>query len=152
MSNRTSNKDKKDWEKFLSSKEKLVSKDPEDKIKNYNKIRSIDLHGYSLDEANRKIKDLILKSFENGIEKLRIITGKGIHSKNEKDPFVSKKLGILKYSVPDFLSKDLELNSIIKSLSSAKIEDGGEGAFYIYLKKKNDNEKNTQNFSKRIFT
>ena len=139
MSNRTSNKDKKDWEKFLSSKEKLVSKDPEDKIKNYNKIRSIDLHGYSLDEANRKIKDLILKSFENGIEKLRIITGKGIHSKNEKDPFVSKKLGILKYSVPDFLSKDLELNSIIKSLSSAKIEDGGEGAFYIYLKKKNEN-------------
>ena len=139
MSNRTSNKDKKDWEKFLSSKEKLVSKDPEDKIKNYNKIRSIDLHGYSLDEANRKMKDLILKSFENGIEKLRIITGKGIHSKNEKDPFVSKKLGILKYSVPDFLSKDLELNSIIKSLSSAKIEDGGEGAFYIYLKKKNDN-------------
>tara|TARA_B100001093_G_scaffold113346_1_gene105745 strand:- start:133 stop:552 length:420 start_codon:yes stop_codon:yes gene_type:complete len=139
LSNRTSNKDKKDWEKFLSSKEKLVSKDPEDKIKNYNKIRSIDLHGYSLDEANRKIKNLILKSFENGIEKLRIITGKGIHSKNEKDPFVSKKLGILKYSVPDFLSKDLELNSIIKSLSSAKIEDGGEGAFYIYLKKKNDN-------------
>ena len=139
MSNRTSNKDKKDWEKFLSSEEKLVSKDPEDKIKNYNKIRSIDLHGYSLDEANRKIKDLILKSFENGIEKLRIITGKGVHSKNEKDPFVSKKLGILKYSVPDFLSKDLELNSIIKSLSSAKIEDGGEGAFYIYLKKKNDN-------------
>ena len=139
MSNRTSNKDKKDWEKFLSSEEKLVSKDPEDKIKNYNKIRSIDLHGYSLDEANRKIKDLILKSFENGIEKLRIITGKGIHSQNEKDPFVSKKLGILKYSVPDFLSKDLELNSIIKSLSSAKIEDGGEGAFYIYLKKKNDN-------------
>ena len=136
MSNRTSNKDKKDWEKFLSSKEKLVSKDPEDKIKNYNKIRSIDLHGYSLDEANRKIKNLILKSFENGIEKLRIITGKGIHSKNEKDPFVSKKLGILKYSVPDFLSKDLELNSIIKSLSSAKIEDGGEGAFYIYLRKK----------------
>ena len=139
MSNRTSNKDKKDWEKFLSSKEKLVSKDPEDKIKNYNKIRSIDLHGYSLDEANRKIKNLILKSFENGIEKLRIITGKGIHSKNEKDPFVSKKLGILKYSVPDFLSKDLELNSIIKNLSSAKIEDGGESAFYIYLKKKNDN-------------
>ena len=139
MTNKISDKDKKDWEKFLSSEEKLVSKDPEDKIKNYNKIRSIDLHGYSLDEANRKIKDLILKSFENGIEKLRIITGKGVHSKNEKDPFVSKKLGILKYSVPDFLSKDLELNSIIKSLSSAKIEDGGEGAFYIYLKKKNDN-------------
>ena len=139
MSNKISDKDKKDWEKFLSNKEKLISKDQDNEIKNYNWSRSIDLHGYSLDEANRKIKDLILKSFENGIEKLRIITGKGIHSKNEKDPFVSKKLGILKYSVPDFLSKDLELNSIIKSLSSAKIEDGGEGAFYIYLKKKNDN-------------
>ena len=139
MSNKISNKDKKDWEKFLSSEERLVSKDPEDKIKKYKKIRSIDLHGYSLDEANTKIKDFILKSFEEGIEKLRIITGKGIHSKNEEDPFVSKKLGTLRYSVPDFLGKDVELNNIIKNLTSAKIEDGGDGAFYLYLNKKNDN-------------
>ncbi len=139
MSNKISNKDKKDWEKFLSNKEKLVCKDSENKIKNYNKIRSIDLHGYSLDEANIKIKDLILKSFEEGVEKLKIITGKGIHSKNEENPFVSKKLGTLKYSVPDFICKDVELNNIIKSLSSANIEDGGEGAFYLYLNKKNDN-------------
>ena len=114
MSNKISNKDKKDWEKFLSSEERLVSKDPEDKIENYKKVRSIDLHGYSLDEANTKIKDFILKSFEEGVEKLRIITGKGIHSKNEEDPFVSKKLGTLRYSVPDFLGKDVELNNIIK--------------------------------------
>ena len=136
MSNKISDKDKKDWEKFLSSKEKLANKDQEDKIKNYSKIRSIDLHGHSLDEANNKIKDIILESFEEGTEKLKIITGKGIHSQNEKDPFISKKLGILKYSVPDFLNKDVELINIIKSLSPAKIEDGGEGAFYIYLRKK----------------
>ena len=137
MSNKISKKDKKDWEKFLSNKEKLVSKDPEDKIKNNNnRIRSIDLHGYSLEEANNKIKDFVLKSFEEGVEKLKIITGKGIHSKNEKNPFVSKELGTLKYSVPDFLGRDVELNNIIKSLISAKIEDGGDGAFYLYLNKK----------------
>ena len=136
MSSKISDKDKKDWENFLSNKEKLISKDQENKIKNHNKIRTIDLHGQSLDEANNNIKNFILKSFDEGIEKLKIITGKGIHSQNEKDPFVSKKLGILKYSVPDFLNKDDELTNIIKSLSPATIEDGGEGAFYIYLRKK----------------
>ncbi len=139
MSKKISDKDKKDWENFLSNKEKLVSKDQENKIKKYNKIRTIDLHGQSLDEANNRIKDFILKSFDEGTEKLKIITGKGIHSQNVKDPFVSKKLGILKHSVPDFLNKDVELINIIKSLSPATIEDGGAGAFYIYLRKKNDN-------------
>ena len=136
MSSKISDKDKKDWENFLSNKEKLVSKDQETKIKNHKKIREIDLHGQSLDEANNRIKDFILKSFNEGTEKLKIITGKGIHSQNEKDPYVSKKLGILKYSVPDFLGKDIELSNIIKSLSPATIEDGGEGVFYIYLRKK----------------
>ena len=136
MSRKISDKDKKDWENFLSNKEKLVSKDQENKIKNYNKIRTIDLHGQSLDEANNKVKAFILKSFDEGTEKLKIITGKGIHSQNVKDPFVSKKLGILKYSVPDFLNKDVELINIIKNLSPATIEDGGAGAFYIYLRKK----------------
>ena len=136
MSNKISDKDKRDWENFLSNKEKLISKDQESKIKNHNKTKTIDLHGQSLDDANNRIKDLILKSFDEGTEILKIITGKGIHSQNEKDPFVSKKLGILKYSVPDFLKKDAELINIIKSLSPATIEDGGEGAFYIYLRKK----------------
>ena len=136
MSSKISDKDKKDWEDFLSNKEKLVNKDQEIKIKNHKTLRTIDLHGQSLYEANNKIKDLILRSFDEGIERLKIITGKGIHSQNEKDPFVSKKLGILKYSVPDFLNKDVELMDIIKSLSPATIEDGGEGAFYIYLRKK----------------
>ena len=136
MSNKISDKDKKDWQKFLKTKEKLISKDQVDNIKNFNWSRSIDLHGYSLDEANIKIKNLILNSYEVGVEKLKIITGKGIHSKNEEDPFVSKKLGTLKYSVPDFLKRDMELNDIIKSMSSAKIEDGVDGAFYVYLNKK----------------
>ena len=136
MSSKISDKDRKAWENFLSDKQKLENKDQENKIKNHRLTRTIDLHGQSLDEANNKIKDLILKSFDEGIEKLKIITGKGIHSQNEKDPFVSKKLGILKHSVPDFLSKDIELKNIIKSLFPAAIEDGGEGAFYIYLRKK----------------
>ena len=136
MSSKISDKDRKDWENFLSDKQKLENKDQVNKIKNHRLTRTIDLHGQSLDEANNKIKDLILKSFDEGIEKLKIITGKGIHSQNEKDPFVSKKLGILKHSVPDFLSKDIELKNIIKSLFPAAIEDGGEGAFYIYLRKK----------------
>jgi len=136
LSSKISDKDKKDWENFLSNKDKLISKDQENKIKSPNKIRTIDLHGQSLDEANNSIKNLILKSFDEGIEKLKIITGKGIHSQNKKDPYVSKKLGILKYSVPNFLNKDDELTNIIKSLSPATIEDGGEGAFYIYLRKK----------------
>tara|TARA_B100000886_G_scaffold330531_1_gene281051 strand:- start:668 stop:1087 length:420 start_codon:yes stop_codon:yes gene_type:complete len=138
LSSKISDKDKKDWENFLSNKEKLINKDEEKKIKNYKKLRTLDLHGQSLDKANNRIKDLILKSFDEGIEKLKIITGKGIHSHNEKNPFVSKKLGILKYSVPDFLNNDFELTNIIKNLSPATLEDGGEGAFYIYLRKKND--------------
>tara|TARA_B100000989_G_scaffold298004_1_gene285675 strand:- start:2544 stop:2957 length:414 start_codon:yes stop_codon:yes gene_type:complete len=136
LKSKISDKDKKDWENFLSKKEKLVNKDQKNNIKSYFKTRSIDLHGYSLDEANKKIKILIRRSFEEGVEKLIVITGKGIHSNNESDPFVSKKLGILKYSVPEFLKKDEELINIVKNLSPAKIEDGGEGAFYVYLRKR----------------
>ena len=93
------------------------------------------MHGYSLNEANQKVKDLILKSYENGVSKLIIVTGKGIHSQNDKDPFVSKDLGILKYSVPEFINNSKELLDLILEIKDAKIEDGGSGAFYIYLKK-----------------
>ena len=94
------------------------------------------MHGYSLDEANKKIEDLINKSYEKGVKKLIIITGKGIHSKNEKNPYISKNLGKLKYSVPDFLKKNKELMGKISSINDAELVNGGEGAFYIYLKKK----------------
>ena len=95
-----------------------------------------DLHGYSLDEANKKIKDLINDSYEKGVNKLIIVTGKGLHSKNENDPYVSKDLSILKYSVPDFIKNNDKLMSLISSLTEADEADGGSGAFYIYLKKK----------------
>tara|TARA_B100001063_G_C16731186_1_gene539391 strand:+ start:543 stop:956 length:414 start_codon:yes stop_codon:yes gene_type:complete len=131
-----SDKDKKDWEKFLSKKEKLDNKDQAVELKKFGQTRSIDLHGYSLIEANENIKKFILKSFAEGVEKITVITGKGIHSQNEKNPFISKKLGILKHSVPEFINTDEELSRLIKDLSPAKIQDGGDGAFYIYLRKK----------------
>ena len=136
MNKKISDKDKKDWEEFLSKNVKLSDKDLNFETKKIFKSRSIDLHGHSLDEANIKIKNFIEKAYDDEVEKLVIITGKGIHSKNEKDPFVSKKLGILKYSVPDFIKKNVELSVLIKSLSHASIHDGGEGAFYVFLRKK----------------
>ena len=131
-----SDKDNKDWENFLSSDEKLPNKDLKFNKKNTSKIKTFDLHGYSLDEANNKIEDLIKDSYKNGISKLIIITGKGLHSQNENNPYVSKDLGILKYSVPEYINSNKELMSLIIEIKEAKIEDGGNGAFYVYLKKK----------------
>ena len=135
MTDNISEKDKKDWENFLSKKEKLPNKDITLNKKITFKTRSIDLHGYSLDEANNSIEDFIIKSYQEKINKLIVVTGKGIHSQNEKDPYVSKDLSILKYSVPEFISNNKNLMKIIYEMKDAKIEDGGGGAFYIYLKK-----------------
>ena len=136
MNDKISNKDKKDWQNFISSKDKLPNKDFQIKKNNSEKIRTIDLHGYTLEEANKKIQDFILKSFDDKFNKLIVVTGKGIHSNVEKDPYVSKNLSILKYSVPEFISNSNLLMSKIREITDAKIEDGGSGAFYIYLKKK----------------
>ena len=95
-----------------------------------------DLHGYSLDEANKKINDFIRNSYKDGVNKLIIITGKGLHSENEKDPYVSKDFGILKHSVPEYIINNRDLMKMINEIKEASIEDGGSGAFYIYLKKK----------------
>ena len=100
------------------------------------KTRSLDLHGKTLDEANQIIENFIRKSYEDKVHKLIIVTGKGLHSSNEKDPYVSKDLGILKYSIPNFLKNNAELMELISNISDAGIEDGGSGAFYIFLKKK----------------
>jgi DNA-nicking Smr family endonuclease len=135
LTDNISDKDKKDWETFLTSDERLLNKDDKFKIDSPLKIKSIDLHGYTLDQANKLIESFIIKSYEERINKLIIVTGKGLHSQNEKDPYVSKELGILKYSVPEFISKNNNLMNIINEITDAKIEDGGEGAFYIYLKK-----------------
>ena len=135
MTDNISNKDKKDWDLFINSKEKLPNKDFQNKEKKTLKIRSIDLHGYTLDEANKTIENFIKESFSQNINKLIVVTGKGLHSENEKDPYVSKDLSILKYSVPEFISNNPELMSMINEITDAKIEDGGTGAFYIFLKK-----------------
>ena len=135
MNNNISDKDKKDWNRFISSNEKLPNKDFENQKKKNLKVRSIDLHGYTLDEANKTIEDFINKAFSENINKLIIVTGKGLHSENEKDPYVSKDLGILKYSVPEFINNNASLMKMINEITDAKIEDGGGGAFYIFLKK-----------------
>ena len=131
-----SDKDKKDWENFILSEEKLTNKDHKLKKTKVLTTRSIDLHGYTLDRAHEACKEFIFKSYIDKINKLIIVTGKGLHSENEKNPYVSKDLSILKYSVPHYIKKNADLMKLIREISEASVEDGGQGAFYIYLKKK----------------
>ena len=135
MNDNISDKDKKDWENFISNKEKLPNKDVNFFEKKKQIIKSIDLHGCTLIEANKKIESIINKSYLEGVNKLIVITGKGIHSKNESDPFVSKDLSILKYSVPEFIKNNKDLMKKINEFKDADIKDGGQGAVYIYFKK-----------------
>ena len=135
MSNDISEKDKKDWELFISGDEKLPNKDLKSQKQKFFKVKSIDLHGYTLEEANKTIEEFIYQSFANKINKLIVVTGKGLHSQNEKDPYVSKDLSILKYSVPEFIENNKSLMNIINEIKNASIEDRGSGAFYIFLKK-----------------
>ena len=136
MNSKISEKDKKIWDEFLSNNQKLPDKDNIQNKTIIKKTRSLDLHGKTLDEANSIIKNFIKKSYEDKVQKLIIITGKGLHSHNEKDPYVSKDLGILKYSIPEFIKNNNDLMKIISNISEANTKDGGEGAFYIFLKKK----------------
>jgi DNA-nicking Smr family endonuclease len=137
LNSKISDKDKKDWEEFLSRDQKLPNKDNSKKKLERGKVTSIDLHGYTLEEANRTVENFINKSFENNISKLIIVTGKGLHSDNANDPYVSKDLSILKYSVPEFIKKNQELMMKIYDIKEADIKDGGDGAFYIFLKRNN---------------
>ena len=136
MNSKISDKDKKDWENFLSKNENLPNKDSKLLKEKLSKSVTFDLHGYSLDEANIKVKSLIIDAYNNQVRKLIIVTGKGLHSTNEKDPYVSKDLGILKNSVPEYIRGENNLMSVINKIEVADIEDGGAGAFYIFLKKK----------------
>ena len=135
MSEEILDKDKKDWENFISSNEKLPNKDEKKSEKVSIKKRLIDLHGYTLDQANKSIDEFINKAYADKVSKLIVVTGKGNHSKNKKDPYLSKDLSILKYSVPDYILKNKNLMNMIIDIKDAKIEDGGSGAFYIFLKK-----------------
>ena len=136
MNSKISDKDKKDWKSFISSKDKIPNKDlkiTKDKIKK-KIIKKIDLHGFSLENANKVIEEFITQSFEEGVNKIIVITGKGLRSKNDENPYISKNLSILKYSVPEFIKSNINLMKVIKNINEADIEDGGKGAFYIYLK------------------
>jgi DNA-nicking Smr family endonuclease len=136
LTKKISKKDKEDWDSFITNSEKLLNKDDKFQKRVSKKIKSIDLHGYNLDEANRYVEDFIIKSYDENIYKIIVVTGKGLHSQNEKDPYVSKDLSILKYSIPEFIENNFDLMKKIIEIKDAKIEDGGSGAFYIYLKNK----------------
>ena len=134
-------KDKQDWENFLKKKEKIFNKDFDETINiRIEKIKKIDLHGYTIEEANKAIEQFIQKSFNENVTKIIVITGKGLRSKNVENPYLSKDLSILKYSVPEFIENNKDLMRLIIETTDAKIEDGGSGAFYIYLKNKNKNK------------
>ncbi len=136
MTSNITDKDKKDWENFLKENKKLPDKDLEKKINNLNITKSLDLHGFTLDEANKKVENFLIDCFNQKVSKAIIVTGKGLHSQNDKDPYISKKFGILKNSVPHFIKNNPSLISKIKSITDAEISDGGSGAFYVFLKKK----------------
>ena len=137
MNKKLSNKDKKDWEKFVNSKEAIQDKDLQSTKKDFSYIEKIiDLHGYSLEEANIKIEKFILLCFEKGVRKINIITGKGSRSKNLDDPYQSKDLSILKYSIPNFIEENKNLMNKILKIDHNSIENSSRGSFDIILKKK----------------
>ena len=138
MIKKLTDKDKEDWDNFLNNEEKIPNKDfVHKKNIRYEKIKKIDLHGYTIEEANKAIEKFIQKCFDEEVTKIIVITGKGLRSKNIENPYLSKDLSILKYSVPEFIENNKSLKQFIIETTDAKIEDGGSGAFYIYLKNKN---------------
>ena len=129
-------KDKNDWIDFTKKPTYVYDKDSIliNKHEKYGKIKKLDLHGFTLIEANKRVKEFIIKSHEEGASKLIIITGKGSRSKVHDDPYRSEKMNVLKNSIPEYIKGDEELKKKIDRISIANIEDGGEGAFYIFFK------------------
>tara|TARA_A100001011_G_C13786346_1_gene625201 strand:+ start:103 stop:519 length:417 start_codon:yes stop_codon:yes gene_type:complete len=136
LTNKISDKDKKDWENFLKDPGKIEIKDSDQNERiNMNIERSIDLHGYTLDDANDKIYSFIIDCFENKVNKINIITGKGLRSKNINDPYLSKELSILKYSIPNFIKNNSELMERILKIDESAVTSPTKGSFEIELKK-----------------
>ena len=134
MTNKLSNKDKKDWQNFLDSSEKLQSKD-EDQLNNeVISEKSIDLHGYTLEDANKQISVFIENCYVNKVKKINVITGKGMRSKNLEDPYQSKDLSILKYSVPEYIKNNSELMNKIIRIDFESVNSPSKGNFDIFLK------------------
>ena len=131
-----SSKDKKEWIDFTKQIGNIHPKEADFSQTNtrINKVRKLDLHGYSISESNKIVKKFIVESFDYGYKKLLIVTGKGSRSKSYDNPYVSEKLSVLRYSVPEFIKNDENLDNKINRISTADIKDGGEGAIYIFLK------------------
>jgi DNA-nicking Smr family endonuclease len=136
LNSKLTDKDKKDWKNFTSSRDKVPNKDFKINKKNIkeNTERIIDLHGFSLENANKIVEGFINNSYQEGIKKVIVVTGKGTRSKTANNPYLSRDLSILKHSVPEFIKSNSSLMNKIKQISEANIEDGGSGAFYIYFK------------------
>ena len=142
MIKKISDKDKQDWQKFVNSSEKLDNKDKNENNESPKHIeKTIDLHGYTLDEANKKIYEFIENCFLQGVNKINIITGKGLRSKNLNDPYQSKDLSILKYSVPDYIKKNSEIMKKILKIDLDAVESSSKGNFDIILKSKKSENK-----------
>ena len=138
MIKKISDQDKKDWKKFIDNNEKLENKDKEiQKDKKNCKKKTIDLHGYTLENANIAISDFINKCYLEGVGNIKVITGKGSRSKNKENPYLSYDLSILKYSVPDYIKNNFELMKKIKELDFDSVNDISQGTFNILLKKNN---------------
>ena len=135
MTNKISDKDRKDWQKFLDSSEKLQSKDSYQLNDKIISERSIDLHGYTLEEANKQISEFIDSCYINKVKKVNIITGKGMRSKSAEDPYKSSELSILKHSIPEFINSNVELMRKIKNIDDTN--EKNLGSFNVYLKSKN---------------
>tara|TARA_X000000368_G_scaffold172621_1_gene136149 strand:+ start:16 stop:432 length:417 start_codon:yes stop_codon:yes gene_type:complete len=136
LTNKLSDKDKNDWEKFIKGDDKVENKD-KDFLNNNKQFfeKTIDLHGYTLEEANKKIFEYIENCYSNNIDKINIITGKGLRSKNIDDPYQSNDLSILKYSVPNYIKNSSELMNKILKIDFDSVNSPSKGNFDIFLKK-----------------
>jgi DNA-nicking Smr family endonuclease len=134
LTNKLSDKDKKDWQNFLESSEKLESKEFDQVNNKIISESSIDLHGYTLDEANKKISEFLENCYLNKVKKINVITGKGMRSKNLEDPYQSKDLSILKYSVPEYIKNNTELMNKIIKIDFESVNSPSKGNFDIFLK------------------
>ena len=134
MTNKLSDKDKKDWQDFLNSSEKLDSKDVDQTISSRILERSIDLHGYTLDDANKEISNFIENCYLDRVKKINVITGKGMRSKNLDNPYQSTDLSILKHSVPEYIKSNPELMKKIIKIDFDSVNSPSKGSFEIFLK------------------
>ena len=136
MNKKISKKDLKDWKNFIEGNEKIYNKDIAKNSIKIKKLATLDLHGFSLDKANIKVENFIKDCFDKKVQKLNIITGKGLRSKIEQNPYQSRDLAILKYSVPEFIKSNSELMKLVKKIDD-QMDNKNMGYFSVYLKSKN---------------